>query len=340
MLGWSRKERMIKAIKDYDEKTVLKLLDADFSVNEYYQEDGYSGTLLHWAVRESRFGIVQILLDKGADCANKDSDGKTPAEMAGPPEILRQVIQAKYKNDLFYSIQNRNMGALADLLKNNPGMDLANITRRSGITLLHDAAIHGPLEAVKMFIALGSNVNAQAENGNTALHLAASYQKDDVVEYLIERGADVRLENKSGYCAEAVAGHSSTKRILSRKLWEDTIETLLPPPPLGLPLPPEAPPALAASRSVEEIILVRPLADRVLMEVFNFKTQEYTRMIRTSENGPVENSDYAMFPDVRNRSRLREAFDEYKKRGGTGDEKILHTLRDDRIKRVLSDKVS
>ena len=53
------------------------------------------------------------------------------------------------------------------------------------------------LEAVKLAIDLGNDVNAVDKNGNTAMHGAAFKQLPDVVKYLDEKGAKVDVWNKN-----------------------------------------------------------------------------------------------------------------------------------------------
>jgi ankyrin repeat protein len=53
------------------------------------------------------------------------------------------------------------------------------------------------LEAVKLAIDLGNDVNAVDKNGNTAMHGAAFKQLPEVVKYLDEKGARVEVWNKN-----------------------------------------------------------------------------------------------------------------------------------------------
>ena len=53
------------------------------------------------------------------------------------------------------------------------------------------------LEAVKLAIDLGNDVNAVDKNGNTAMHGAAFKQLPEVVKYLDEKGAKVEVWNKN-----------------------------------------------------------------------------------------------------------------------------------------------
>ena len=52
------------------------------------------------------------------------------------------------------------------------------------------------LEAVKLAIELGNDVNVVDKNGNTAMHGAAFKQLPDVVKYLDEKGAKVDVWNR------------------------------------------------------------------------------------------------------------------------------------------------
>jgi hypothetical protein len=52
------------------------------------------------------------------------------------------------------------------------------------------------LEAVKLTLELGSDVNVVDKNGNTAMHGAAFKQLPDVVRLLDAKGADVAVWNK------------------------------------------------------------------------------------------------------------------------------------------------
>jgi ankyrin repeat protein len=57
------------------------------------------------------------------------------------------------------------------------------------------------LEAVKICVSLGLNVNAATDKGETALHGAAKRGADSITKYLIEKGANVNARNKRGFTA-------------------------------------------------------------------------------------------------------------------------------------------
>ena len=61
-----------------------------------------------------------------------------------------------------------------------------------------EAAKQGDVEAVKQFIAAGSDVNAKDSAGGTALHGAVFRGSKEVAELLISNGADVNAKDKYG----------------------------------------------------------------------------------------------------------------------------------------------
>jgi hypothetical protein len=64
------------------------------------------------------------------------------------------------------------------------------------------------LEAVKVAIALGGDVNAMDKNGDTAMHGAAYKQFPAVAQYLVDQGATVHLwnsKNRQGWTPLRIA---------------------------------------------------------------------------------------------------------------------------------------
>ena len=57
----------------------------------------------------------------------------------------------------------------------------------------------GKFPSVKSFVHAGGDVNARNSYGNTILHYAALYGPLEMVKYLVEHGADVHCETKDKY---------------------------------------------------------------------------------------------------------------------------------------------
>lgn len=72
-------------------------------------------------------------------------------------------------------------------------VDSVHSTNHFGDNVLHTACIWGDLDAIKILMDAGSDINAKGETGCTPLHYAASNNHPEVIKFLINAGA----ENKS-----------------------------------------------------------------------------------------------------------------------------------------------
>lgn len=71
----------------------------------------------------------------------------------------------------------------------------------SGGTPLHVAVLAGQMEAAKLLLEQGANINAKAddEHGGTPLHWAAATGRKDLATLLIDAGANVNAVDNNGY---------------------------------------------------------------------------------------------------------------------------------------------
>ena len=193
------------------------------------------------------------------------------------------------------------------------------------------AIIKGDVTAVRGVLAAGFDINDKldrADGYGGMLHLAVRHQKIEIVKFLVHAGADINARDSVDWTPVDDAISMSSKeaaRFLAGiggkrvyKTHSDLVALIGEAPEPKAPVNPPPP---------DEIIFTRPLADRYLTEVFNFKTQEYFSMVRKDPTGPVESHHQVMFPEVKNRTRLREAFALYKEKGGTEDKMILRVIR-------------
>ncbi len=133
---------------------------------------------------------MRVLLDAGADAAIPSADGTTPLMVAAGVAIW------------------------------NPGEDGGSLPGQEGEVL----------EAVKLCVEHGNDVDAANYRGMTALHGAAFRGTNNVAEYLVEQGADLDARTDLGYSPLAVADGFSYSdfykaqkhtAVLLRKLMED-----------------------------------------------------------------------------------------------------------------------
>jgi hypothetical protein len=109
--------------------------------------------------------LMRVLLEVGADPRLPNADGTTPLMVA------------------------------AGIALWNPGEDGGSLPGQEGEVL----------EAVRMCVELGNDVNATNYLGETALHGAAFRGVNEVVQYLADRGAKLDTRDSRGWTALAIA---------------------------------------------------------------------------------------------------------------------------------------
>lgn len=175
------------------------LTTADFTITR----EGNSEWNVLPGLRDGKLELVNALLGHGADPnlrmktappragATKNPQlpelaGATPfflAAMAGDAAVMQALLDA-----------GANPG-LATAIGGTALMAAAGAGRNLGETSLKQASL---LEAAKLAVKTGSDVNAADEMGNTALHYAAYLRVDSVVQFLVENGARMDARNKFG----------------------------------------------------------------------------------------------------------------------------------------------
>ena len=92
--------------------------------------------------------------------------------------------------------------------------------RRSGNDedVVEKAGRADPLDAVKMFVEAGANVNAVNDTASTALHYAALTGSTRIVEFLVSKGAALDAKNKLGKTPLDLANTKGPTAALLRRL--------------------------------------------------------------------------------------------------------------------------
>ena len=100
-----------------------------------------------------------------------------------------------FTQDIYDACRKGNLELIKQLSKVNP--DTINTPNKSGYTPLIIAGYRNQLEAVKVLLDLGANVNAVSEDGTVLT--AASYKSNTaLVKLLLEYQADVNVKNNAG----------------------------------------------------------------------------------------------------------------------------------------------
>jgi ankyrin repeat protein len=148
--------------------------------------------------------IFRLLLAKGAD---------VNARLTAPSPIERVAFDhgdktlAAGATPFMLAVRTGSMDVAKMLLEKGADPKLSH--EKGGLNALMLASglkwnnnLHGTeaqaLEAVRMLVDLGIDVNAATETGETALHGAASRGADSIVKYLAEKGARLDARTKEG----------------------------------------------------------------------------------------------------------------------------------------------
>ena len=190
-------------------------------------------------------------------------------------------------------------------------------------TAIGTAALNGRIDAVRYLAARGADINATDRLGETPLISALVRKHIAIANLLIDLGADVAVigtENRSALTEAEVARN---------RAMIDRIKSLLPQPEpqreLGQKMldPVEEQqaavvdaPQTLPSQHPDEVSFERPLGNRTLEEIFNFRARERISLLRTTPQGTVEAMTREGFDAIGDQAALHHAFAEYARRGG------------------------
>ena len=155
---------------------------------------------IHDAAMNGNLAGVQAELDKGVSVNAKNDYGETPLDMAvwynGETEIAALLRKQGGKHGVINgAAAGGDIEAVKDFLA--AGTDV-NTKDGWEWTPLHNAAWWGHKEMVELLLANGAGVNAKNNKGWTPLHMAAINGHNEIVGLLVAGGADVNSKNNNG----------------------------------------------------------------------------------------------------------------------------------------------
>nr|XP_018908702.1 PREDICTED: uncharacterized protein LOC109038183 [Bemisia tabaci] len=127
-----------------------------------------AGPPLHVAVAHGHLKVVEILLKNGAKTNLTGPRNTTPLELAvvrGDSQIAQMLLKLPEGNEID-----------------------VNIRVDHGRTLLHQAALQGNLELVKLLTDHGFDVNAMDDSGAKPIHCGATANKKETIEFFLNKG--------------------------------------------------------------------------------------------------------------------------------------------------------
>jgi ankyrin repeat protein len=222
---------LLKAAANGQEAVLLPLLNngADPNASDV---DGYTA-LHHAAARRNRVESVRALLAYGAkpnarlvkDPAKGDSNrttiGATPfflAAEARSVEIMR-LLASKGADPLLATTEtmfsNEDNGYRLQVVANTTPLMAAAGSRRfiANYPEFTEAEERTAIEAVKLTLELGADINEANEYGQTALHTAAYLKADKLVQFLVDNGAKIDLIDKFGQTPLSIAARVITEGV-------------------------------------------------------------------------------------------------------------------------------
>jgi hypothetical protein len=133
----------------------------------YRQEIPKQMTGLHLTAYFGVKGVIQLLLNRGADVKAADTYGSTP---------------------LHWACSNGHVDVVQLLLDRGADIKAADT---DGSTPLHWACSNGHIDVVQLLLDRGADIKAANIYGSTRLHGACSNGHVDVVQLLLDQGADM-----------------------------------------------------------------------------------------------------------------------------------------------------
>ena len=160
---WSGETAFMTCARTGSVEAVKMLLDAGANVNarETLQEQ----TALMWAVAQGHAQVVKLLVDRGADIHARTKSSEPLVVGTG-----------------FGNAASRFEVPLS----------------HGGFTPLLFAARHGDIEAAKILLDAGADVNEAATDGMTVLLIAADSGHEDFALFVLERGANPNVADRNG----------------------------------------------------------------------------------------------------------------------------------------------
>jgi ankyrin repeat protein len=209
------------AVNQNDRQLVKLLLDGGAKADA---ANRYGATPLALAAENGDAAIIMMLLKAGASASAVQPDGDSPIMIAartGSPEPLKALIaygaSPNVANDrgqtpLMWAAAQNNAAAVTTLIETgarieartaDTGKSAAGSGRQyestittvppTSFTALLFAVRAGSLDAVRLLLDAGANVNDVLSNGESALVVATANAHWDVADLLLDRGADPNL---------------------------------------------------------------------------------------------------------------------------------------------------
>ena len=207
---------LFDAIINGDKRMVSKALASGANVQAKGQ-DGITPLLL--ATQHKQAGVVQMLLEAGANPLEKDANDQTLLEIAarnGDEETLGHLLAASPGNNqkleaissalrLAGSNKNPNVCPLLEKSKAEVTLSLLNIRKENYDAELSMAIQEESRHTIRLLLLAGADVNKKNAAGDTPLIQATLQNSASVIDELLKAGADIAERNAADLTALDIA---------------------------------------------------------------------------------------------------------------------------------------
>jgi ankyrin repeat protein len=196
----SELERLLKSAAERQAPRVLELL---IEAGDQLECGKILGSILIKHSRAGNIGVVQLLLDKGADVNAQGGDygnALQAASAGGHKEIVQLLLdkgadvnaQGGYYNNALQAASAGGHKEIVQLLLDKG----ADINAQGGDygNALYAASAGGHKEIVQLLLDKGADVNAQGGDYGNALYAASAGGHKEIVQLLLDKGADVNAQ--------------------------------------------------------------------------------------------------------------------------------------------------
>lgn len=143
--------------------------------------------------------------------------GESPIMAAlyrGHLHVVDTLVELGTELDLFASAATGHLEGLRRALQ-QPGA--VNAFAYDGWTPLHLAAFFGQLDAARLLLDAGADVEAVSHNGmrNTPLHAATAGKHEPIALLLLQRGANPHVLDAGGFSARRIADENQLSQVVA-----------------------------------------------------------------------------------------------------------------------------
>ena len=154
---------------------------------------------LFFAILKKKINLIKFMVNEGADLQKRDD--RSPLFLAARKDYLDAIkvflengadinlVDVNNQNILYHCLWSKGTKVLEYLC--SQGIDV-NQKFEKGLTPLHIAAYNGSVDAIKILLEHGAQLEIQSDSGDTPLNYGFyGFHSINALRYLIEHGADV-----------------------------------------------------------------------------------------------------------------------------------------------------